>query len=87
MNTLLIWLVGILLGLALLTRIPVVGELVKPLISLFFKGFEFFIQNIFWFIFGFGKQIWNDHIEVLRNLTHTESELDPTLSYRKERGK
>ena len=74
-------------GLVLLNMIPGIKELVKPILGMIFKLIEYLFQNAFWFVFGFFKLIWNDHVEVLKNLTHTADEIDPTLVYRKERDK
>ncbi len=87
MNTLLFWLLIGLGGLVILNMIPGIKELVKPILGMIFKLIEFMFQNVFWFIFGFFKLIWNDHVEVFRNLTHSAEEIDPTLVYRKERDK
>lgn len=87
MNTLVFWVVVIIGGLVVLNMIPGIKELIKPIMGMLFKLIEFMFQNVFWFVIGLAKMVWNDHLEVFKNLTHTAEEIDPTLIYRKERDK
>ena len=80
MNTILFWGAIGLVVLIIASKIPGVELLVKPIIDLIFSFIKVIFENShLWFIWLF-KLLWNSHSELIKNLTSSAEDLDPSIA-------
>lgn len=71
----------------ILSMIPGLQLLVRPIISLFFTMFQLLMENFFAWVVWFAKKLLFAHLTFFKHLTNSDEKLDPTLEARKGLGK
>jgi hypothetical protein len=87
MNLILFILGCVLLGLVILSRVPGMDHIVRPVMGMIFKGIEALLENgLIWMITGV-KILLFSHVELLRNLVLPPEKIDPTYEVRRKASK
>ena len=83
MNTIILVLSAIVLGLVVMAKIPGLEHMVRPVIDLLFTMLKLFFANAYsWSIWLF-KTLWRSHIEILKHLVLKDESIDPLAIVRK----
>ena len=85
MSTILIGILGSLLAIIILSRIPGLEHLVKPTIDHLMRLGKFLVENAFAWVIWFIKYVLNAHLDLLKNLYTPATELDPSLEMKSKR--
>lgn len=84
MNTVAFVIAGILIGLVVLSKIPGLEHLVKPIIALVFGLLKVVSENVYsWAIWLF-KALYASHADLFKNLIHNAEDIDPSQAMRKK---
>jgi hypothetical protein len=82
MNEIFFWMGMLAVGLIVLSKIPGLEHMVKPVIGLFFSLIQFVAENATnWLIWLF-KLLWGSHLELLKHLVVPIEVLDPSAAVR-----
>lgn len=82
MNTIAFIAAGVLLGLVILSKIPGLEHLVRPIIDIVFSLLRVLVENAYsWFIW-ISKRLLSAHVELFRNLVLPPEDLDPSQAVR-----
>lgn len=77
----------VLLGLVILSRVPGMDHIVRPVMGMIFKAIEALLENgLIWVITGV-KILLFSHVELLRNLVLPAEKIDPTYEVRRKASK
>jgi hypothetical protein len=84
MSTLIFIVSCFLLGLIVLSRIPGLEHLIKPVVGVLFKGLEAALSLLWaWVIYLF-KTVLRSHVEIFKHLLLPAKSIDPSLKMREE---
>lgn len=76
-----------LLGLILMSKMPGLEHLIKPIVGVLFKGLETAVSLLWaWVIYLF-KAVLRSHLELVKHLLWSAEAIDPSLPMREEAGK
>ena len=84
MNTLAFLGGGALLALVVMSLIPGVEHLVRPIIDLVFTLIKVIAESVWGWIVFVVKLVTKSHIEVFKNMTQSPESLDPTYEIKKK---
>lgn len=84
MSTVIFWFSMGLLGIIVLSKIPGLDHLVKPVISLMFTVIEAACSNLWaWMIFVIKTLVFS-HIDLAKHLVLSSEQIDPTYGLREQ---
>jgi hypothetical protein len=82
MSTIALILIVTVIAIAVVSKLPVLDALAKPLIDLLMAGIKAAAATLVsWFVYMF-KLVWNAHSVILEHLLKSPEELDPSLKVR-----
>ena len=83
MNTIILVLSALVLGLVVMAKIPGLEHMVRPVIDILFTLLKLFFANASsWAIWLF-KTLWRSHIELIKHLLLKDEAIDPLAIVRK----
>lgn len=83
MSTIVLYFAGFCILLVLISFIPGLQHFAKPLVDIIFTTVKGLMEHGYaWFIWGI-KRLWQAHLELLRNITSSKEEIDPTEKIKK----
>lgn len=84
MSTIIFILAASILGIVLMSKIPGVEHLVKPIIDLVFTFIKFMSANMLaWSVFLF-KLFFNSHFDLIKHLLLSDKAIDPSIAMRED---
>jgi hypothetical protein len=82
-STIVIAVLAIIALIVILSLIPGLQLLMKPIITLFFTLFQLLTEHVFsWFVW-FSKRLLFAHLTFFKHLTNSDESLDPTIEARR----
>jgi hypothetical protein len=84
MSLVLIILFSIPVALLVLSKIPGVELLVKPIVDILFSLIRLSVENLWMWLIWLFKNLWFAHIEVLQHLVMSAEQLDPSVRMRED---
>lgn len=87
MNTIAFILAGVILCLVIMSKIPGMEYLVKPIIDLLFGLLKVIAENIYSWTVWLVKALMSSHLEVFRNLIQKAEDIDPSQVMRNQEKK
>ncbi len=80
MSTILFWLAAVILGVVILSMIPGLELLMKPILKLFFDALVVIIQGSGSWLLWIAKKIVRAHSGLLRHLLVSAEQIDPAYA-------
>ena len=82
MNTIFFVAAGVVLLLIVMSKLPGVEYLVRPVIDLLFSAVKVIAEGAFGWSVYLTKSLWFSHMELLQHLIYSPESLDPTFAIR-----
>jgi hypothetical protein len=84
MSTILFWLAVAVLALVLLSMIPGLDLLLKPLMKMHFDGLTVLLKGLFAWGIWFVKKVIRAHTTLMKHLVMSAEQLDPSVALEKK---
>jgi len=81
MNSLLFYAGGAILVLIVLSFLPALKHLVKPVIESIWKAIQFIFTESGAWVIWLAKMIFRSHLDIVKHLIHSKEHLDPTSKF------
>lgn len=82
MSTIVVILVVIVIAIAVISKLPGLDQLAKPMVDLLVTGIKTGAAAFVSWIVYMSKLVWDAHLVILEHLVKTQDELDPSLKVR-----
>lgn len=82
MSTIALILVAVLIAIAVISKLPGLDQLTKPLIDLLMTGIKAGTAAFASWVVYMSKLVWDAHMVILEHLMKSPEELDPSLKVR-----
>jgi hypothetical protein len=83
MSTVVIAVLAAIALIVLLSLIPGLQLLIKPIITMLFALFQLLTENFFAWVVWFAKRLLFAHLTFFKHLTNSDEKLDPTIEARR----